>query len=262
MKLYVDIYLAVNFTIDFFVLCLTAKILSLNSRILRLVLAAFVGAATSIIPILFPSALFSALNIILSPALMIYVTFGKMGIVQFFKTFTVLFGCSFAAGGIFSFIAENVSIMRSPKALFAASFAVFFFCFFFFDILSFSSDTDFVDIVITDKNKIKKLRLLCDSGCLVREPICGTPVILLSPKIFDNLYSPEEYESREGAVRLGKRLVPIKTANGSSIICAVKPEKLTYIHKNTEYPCKAMVGRSNSDSFAGVDGIFPKTLLK
>ena len=83
----------------------------------------------------------------------------------------------------------------------------------FFDILSFSSDTDFVDIVITDKNKIKKLRLLCDSGCLVREPICGTPVILLSPKIFDNLYSPEECKKAREEYYKGTDLEGVDTSN-------------------------------------------------
>lgn len=326
LKLYLDIYLAVNFTVDFFLLCLTGRTMRMSARVVRLLGAAAIGAAAAAFSLLFslsfpyippiPYTAFTrrALSLIctlLTPAAMLFAAFGKMPAIRFLQSYVILFGTSFAAGGIFSALSQHFPIMLQPKTLFAASFAVFFFCFFFFDIFSFSSDTEVVNVIVGYKNREKRLRLLCDSGCLVREPIGGLPVILLSPKSFDSIYPPEEYETPEAAVRLGKRLVPLKTAAGSTLISAVMPEKL-YIEsrqnakqKRTVLPMNlkadtngsalkngyrekdslknkqatpdcapeensvhgrtatvAMIGRSNTDSFAGLDGIFPKALLR
>lgn len=266
MKFYLDIYFAVNAAIDFFLLCLTGRILHLHGRAVRLCAAALLGGAAAVIPLFLPErAFFRAAVGILTPGVMLLSAFGALRLSRFFKAYAALFCCSFAAGGLFALLAEHLSVFENPKALFAVSFAVFFSCFFFFDLLSGSSEPEAVEVLVggTGKEKEeKKLHLLCDSGCLVREPIGGRPVILLSPRCFDRLFPPESYKSFDGAVRLKRRLVPIKTAGGSTVISAVAPEKLAYIRKNAIYPCAAMIGRAESDSFAGFDGVFPRALLK
>ena len=261
MKFYLDIYLAVNFTMDFFLICLTGRVLHLKTHVLRLILSALCGAALALAPIFIHNTTVLFLRPAI-PALMLFISFAKIKPSVFIKAYIMLFGFSFATGGIYCAAAEILPIMQSPKILFAGSFLIFFFCYWFFDLMSFSADSEYVDVIIGKNGKEKRLRLMCDSGCLVKEPIGGLPVILLSPKVFDSIYPLENILDINDAVKLKKRMIPIHTAGGDSVICAVTPEKLNIIYNNKSHACNALVGRAQADSFADYDGIFPKALLK
>lgn len=261
MKIYLDIYLAVNFTMDFFLVCLTGRVLHMKSNILRYAASAVFGAVLALAP-LFSQNIGILFLRPLIPAVMLFISFGRMNLSVFFKAYLLLFGFSFATGGIYCAASELLPIMENPKILFAGSFLIFFFCYWFFDIMSFSCDTEYVDITLKKGGKETTFRLLCDSGCLVKEPIGGLPVILLSKEVFDRFYPPESLYNLEDSIRLKKRMVPIHTASGSTIICAVMPEKLYYIRNGKTHLCNAMLGRSENDSFSGFDGIFPALLLK
>ena len=261
MKFYLDIYLVVNFTMDFFLVCLTGRVLHMKTNPVRLFLSALCGALLALTPIFIQNAATLFLRPLI-PAVMLFISFGKIKMMVFLKAYIMLLGFSFATGGIYCAAAELLPITQSPKILFAGSFLIFFFCYWFFDLMSISSDADYVDITVKKDGNEKKLRLMCDSGCLVKEPIGGLPVILLSPEVFDEFYPPESLFDLSSAIRLKKRMVPIHTAGGNSLICAVMPEKLSYIRNNKTFSCHAMVGRAQNDSFSGFDGIFPKSLLK
>ena len=261
MKFYLDIYLAVNFTMDFFLVCLTGRVLHMKTKIYRLVLSAVCGAFLALAPIFIKNVLILFIRPFI-PALMLFISFGKMNFSLFLKAFIMLLGFSFATGGIYTAAAEILPIMQSPKILFAGSFLIFFFCYWFFDIMSFSSDTGHVFITLFNNGNERELRLLCDSGCLLKEPIGGLPVILLSKKVFDEFYPPESLFDYSNSIKLKKRMVPIHTAGGNSIICAVMPEKLSVTSGGKSILCNAMLGRAENDSFSGFDGLFPASLLK
>lgn len=261
MKFYLDIYLAVNFVMDFFLICLTGRVLHLKTHIFRLILSAIIGAVLALAPIFIHSTVTLLLRPAI-PALMLFISFAKIRPSVFLKAYVMLFGFSFATGGIYCAAAEILPIMRSPKLLFAGSFMIFFFLYWFFDLMSFSSDADSIDVYLEKDGKEKKLRLMCDSGCLVKEPIGGLLVILLSQKVFDSLYPTAVSCDTACSVKLKKRMVPIHTANGNSVICAVMPEKLYYVHGGKRHTCNAMIGRAQNESFSDFDGIFPKSLLK
>ena len=260
LTVYVDIYFLVNAAADFLICCITGKVLHFKCRILGLLITSLCGGAFSVISLVMQNAAVSLFTALLSPPIMLFAAFGKMSAKDFFKALIVMAGCSFAAGGIF-YAAESFLLHTlKPGTVFVICFLVFFFCFYFFDIFCFESELGCIEVTAHTERSIRKLKLMCDSGCLVREPIGGLPVILLSPRVFDELY-PKNGEDAFYAVKHKMRAVPIKTASGSAVIYAVMPQKLTYVHKNKEKTCHAMLGRSITQRSSGMDGIFPQALL-
>lgn len=261
MKFYFDIYFAVNFVMDFILLCVTGKIMKFELRFFRIFLAALSAGIFSFVPIIFQSFAVSLFCTMSIPVIMILVSFGKRSWSTFFQTAAILFGTSFISGGVYNAVAEKVTTV-STVALFMVIFSTMLFCVLFFDIFSIKKDCELTEVTIFGNGKSQKCKLLCDSGSLVKEPISGLFVIILSQKVFDRLYSKTELENCEFAIKNKLRLVPIKTASGSTVIKAVLPQTITYTHKKKTLKCNAMIGRSENESFAGFDGIFPKGLLK
>ncbi len=260
MIIYADIYIAVNFIIDFMLLCITAHFMKYEKRLPRIALSSAVAAFLSFITVMFSYRSVSLLSTIYIPAAMLLVAFGKKSAFQFAESYIILFGTAFAAGGIFKALADKY-INFSPINLFFVFTAVFLFCFLYFDIFSLKKDCQTVKITIKSKKGEKSFSLLCDSGCLVKEPISGLPVILLSPKEYDSLYKQETDRNEQFMVENKVRLIPIKTASGSAIIEAVIPDGIICKYHNKEISCKVAIGRANEQSFAGTDGIFPACLL-
>ncbi len=261
MKFYFDIYFAVNFVMDFILLCITGKIMKTELRFFRIFLAALSAALLSFVPILFQSFTVSLCCTVFIPGIMILISFGKRSWSTLFQTVSILFGISFISGGVYNAVAEKAAEVHAA-ILFIIIFLTMLFCVVFFDIFSFKNDCEPIEIKIFANGKSQKCKLLCDSGSLVKEPISGLFVIILSQKTFDRLYNEKNLGNYEFAVKNKLRLVPIKTASGSTVIKAVLPQAITYTYKKKTIKCNAMIGRSENESFAGFDGIFPKGLLK
>lgn len=259
MKIYLDILFAINLAFDFLICCIVGKILHFECRFFRILLAGTIGALGALVKVFTGSGIVFVLVFVLLPAAMLYVSFGRMNFKTFVKAYILLWGSSFVSGGLVFAAGELISRGLSEKWLFSLCLLSFFFCFYCCDFFACSSKLGAVKLSFVHDGKPETLRLLCDSGCLVREPIGGKPVILVSAKRFDGIYSGIDIP--ENALRLKKRLVPVKTVSGSSIIPAVLPEKLEYTYNGKTFACDAMLGRSENDSFAGFDGIFPETLL-
>ena len=260
MILYADLYIAVNVVIDFILLCITAHFMKYEKRFLRILLSAATASLLSLSTVILPYKITSFLPTLLIPTVMLFVAFGKKTILQFAESYIILFGTAFAAGGMFKALTEKYSVI-SPIALFLVFSAIFMFCFWYFDIFSLKKDFQTVEITIKSKNETKKFSLLCDSGCLAKEPISGLPVILLSPQKYDCLYTPGKENFTQFMVENKARLIPIKTAAGSAVIEAVIPDEIICKYRNKEISCKAAVARANEQSFAGTDGIFPACLI-
>ncbi len=260
MVLYADVYITVNFIIDFMLLCITAHFMKYEMKLPRIASSSAVASLLSLITVIFSYRSVSLLSTVYIPAVMLFVAFGKKSAFQFAESYIILFGTAFATGGIFKALSDKY-INLSPVDLFLVFTVVFMFCFLYFDIFSIKKDCQTVEITIKSKKGEKNFSLLCDSGCLAKEPISGLPVILLSPKGYDSLYKPQAEQNTQFIVENKVRLIPIKTVSGSAIIEAVIPDRIICKYHNKEFSCKAAVGRANEQSFAGTDGIFPTCLL-
>lgn len=261
MVVYADLYFVLNFSIDFLVCLIYVRVMRINTRMLRLLAAAFFGAAASLTDIISDSSFVTSLLAFVCPAIMIFVVSGKQSFVFYIKSYVLIFGISFVMGGIIFSLSQNFSSPVIKKLPFVLLFCALFFCFYFFDIFNQETVTKNVEIEVKRGARTEKYRLLCDSGCLVREPFSGLPVILLSPSAFDRLFNKHDMLDQSFCIRYKRRPVPIKTASGSTVVFAVMPDEITYIFKNKKSPCSAMLARAENDSFAGYDGIFPESII-
>lgn len=264
MKLYLDLYFLMNALVDFLLLCVVGRVLHLRQKRLRTAGAAFLGAVFACIALMVGRQAVTLIVAASAPPLMLLTAFGHMGGNgrRFWQALFLFFGCSFLFGGICHLIFYRFAPVLNPLLFFAVCTVIFFFSFQFFDLFSLSETLLPVELSLESQGKCYSLRLLCDSGCLLREPVTGLPVILIAPRRYDAIFPGNMEQDPLLASALHMRLVPIKTASGTGVVPAVLPEKLSYITEHsTRKECRAMLGRAGEDSFAGFDGIFPASLL-
>lgn len=93
---------------------------------------------------------------------------------------------------------------------------------------------------------------LMDSGNLLRDPLTGLPVIVLSPAAAKRLDLPD----RADDLRPGMRLTPIRTASGGALVILVRPDELRLDRR----PVRAMLGVAPV-SDARYNALVPVSLL-
>ena len=99
------------------------------------------------------------------------------------------------------------------------------------------------------------LRLLADSGNLLREPISGLPVILLRPGVLPG-GEPLTLE------RPGQRVIPFSSAGGSDILIGFRADSITLKTLTRKKDIQAYLAFDKAgNGFAGTDGLFPASLL-
>ncbi len=111
------------------------------------------------------------------------------------------------------------------------------------------------------------LTLLCDSGNMLKEPICGRPVVIVGGEtVKDKL--PNELcavfntplKAYELPMELARkiRLIPAAGVMGSGIMLGLLPDRMTCGGRELD----AVVAIDNSNNkFGGCDGIIPTSLL-
>lgn len=260
MVIYADVYIILNFAIDFILMSVTAHFMKYDKNLLRISSACTAGSLLAFGTIFVSSESISLLSSVFIPIAMLLIAFGRKTLPQFVESYIILFGTAFVSAGIFKALQEKY-IRLTPTMVFLIFLFIFIFCFLYFDIFSFKKDCRNVEIKVKSNDCEKSFNLLCDSGCLAKEPISGLPVILLSPQAYNSLYSIDAEHNTEYMIKNRIRLVPIKTASGSSIIEAVIPDSIVCKYNDKEIKCKAAIGKSEVNSFAGTDGIFPSSLL-
>ena len=100
MEVYADILIAVNFTVDYFLLAFTAKLLRVNCPLWRQLVAAAVAAASSLMIFLPPlgAAIEFIIRIVLC-AVIAFVCFGFHGLRPFIRASICFFAVSFGFAG-------------------------------------------------------------------------------------------------------------------------------------------------------------------
>lgn len=262
MNVYLDLVFLWNAAADFLLLCTVGRMQRLRMRLLFLLFSSALGGIFACAALFLPRAAAVSAAIVFAPLLLL-AAYGK-SVVQsagvFGKACVFLFGSSFLAGGLYTLLSEYLPRRLSPVVFFLLCAGSFFFAFRYFDLFSLSETLIPVELCFETESGQKALRLLCDSGCLLREPISALPVILLSPKKFDALFPEAKSESSSLAARYRLRYVPLRTVSGEGVVPAVRPKHLTYKKGNKTLPLDAFLGRAQNEGFAGYDGVFPASL--
>lgn len=113
----------------------------------------------------------------------------------------------------------------------------------------------YADVDIVFGGNRYTLRLLADSGNLLREPISGLPVILLRPGVLPG-GEPLTLE------RPGQRVIPFSSAGGSDILIGFRADSITLKTLTRKKDIQAYLAFDKAgNGFAGTDGLFPASLL-
>lgn len=224
--IYVDVLLVVNFFITFLLLLITQKLAKENSKISRIVLASFAGAAYSLV-ILFDELDFavSLLGKLAAACLIVLIAFRRSGFKNFVKTTAIFFFVNFVFVGIMvglwmifkpSGIVINNSTVYfdvSASALLVSAFIAYVISAVIIRIYNNkTAKNELYNITVYYDGRKYSFFAFADSGNNLREPFSDFPVIVADENLFKDVKC--------------SRIIPVSTVNGEGILKAFKPEKV------------------------------------
>ena len=240
--IYLDTLICVNLFIDYILLSTTKSVLHIHNKYWRVLAGALIGALSSLIAFLpFYSVFISAINKIGSAILIVYVAFGKTDFRKFCVRFMTFLGFSM----IFSMAVILTNNLFSTKKLIIYNDVIY------FDIsptalLITTAITYGIICIYSKVASVHKLRCeihritvsterinrltfesALDTGCNLKEPFSGLPVILTEESIFDTT----------GINENKLRVIPYSTAAGSDIILGFKPDSIEIDGKSIDKGC-------------------------
>lgn len=243
---YADILFLINFSMDYLCLYITAKVLHRRTKLWRTVTAAALGGIYSILSLLIslPAPFGFALDCIICAAICAAAFAERMCKIGPLCITTFLYiGISMMTGGCMTAIFNLLNKLDLPldmvgedglsTYLFALLAAIA-------GVISLKSGQ-----IISKKGAIRECKLylrfcgqdfefsgFSDSGNLVRDPISGRPIIFLDRTELEkkcSLTFLDDFAAGkmpEGFYPSGLRLISMRTASGSSVAVAARPERL------------------------------------
>lgn len=239
--IYVDTLLCVNLFIDYLLLCITKKVLHIQTRTRRLLLSSLVGALSSLIALLpFYSVFLSALWKIAMGIAIVLIAFGKGNFRKICLRFLTFLGLSMV-------LSSSIVVLNN---LWNTNRIIIYNDVIYFDIspLALLITTAVVYTILLIYNKLSSAKLRCevhrvtistdyirnltfesaiDTGCNLREPFSGLPVILTEEEVFDDT----------GIKENKMRVIPFSTISGSDIILGFKPKMVEIDGKKLKNGC-------------------------
>ena len=104
---------------------------------------------------------------------------------------------------------------------------------------------------------IVTLTALVDTGNLLRDPLTGLPVIVVSRQAARKLTSLPA----PGQLLPGMRLISVRTAAGSALMAIFRPQRVRVLSGQTWREVRAMVGLS-PDGYEGAQALLPACLTE
>lgn len=241
MTVYADILVIVNLYIDFFLLWCAQSFLGLRTRVRRLVLGALLGGVlslTALLPIEAP-----ALSLLLTLGTAFAVTaaaFAPLRLPLFLRAAVCFFACTLGLAGFFLlllrfFAPKNVAVLGSvlyfdlsPALLFCFTIGAYFV--FWGARKLFPRDTGALrcrSILIEHRGVKIKVCAKADSGCALREPFSGLPVLLCEAKKLSGISpAPEE-----------RRVIPFESVGGGGMLSGFRAEHVFLEPEHTPLAC-------------------------
>lgn len=285
LDVYADLLFLINFSMDFLCLYLSVRLLHLKKSMPRMLLAAALGGAYSV------AALFVQVSTGLSLVIDVAVCLGMCAVCAAGKGVSVgrlvllggtYFGISALMGGgmtaIYNLLGRAdlplgdvqedglsawIFLVLATVAALVAAFGGRFF--------SKQTAKQVCTVQVQMDGARWELAGLCDSGNLLRDPISGTPVIVVDravwlsgmPKGLRTAIESGGREVTEAAHAKRVRLVPMKTAQGSGMAVALLPDEITIKEPNgKQRAVHALVAPAGQPIEGDFRAIVPATLLQ
>ena len=279
--IYVDVLFLMNFSADFIILSLTARLLRRDTTKCRLLLTALFGGLYAVVATLFLSGLSGYLATLFALALMVYFAYGYRCFSRYLRTCLAVWLISALFGGVITLVWAHLSRFLGESEIRADTGAklVFFLLASIFGYLlvrlssrlSGLGEERSVRVRISVGSARRTLELLADNACFLREPLSGKAVIILSRNsavgLFpDSILSAGEGEtpSLTGEQRRRYYAIVYKTVGGRRIMHGYRPDKVELLHAGKRRELSALIGLGDTgrDGFRGCDGIIPAGIVK
>ena len=239
---YADVLFLVNFCADYLVLITVGRLRRLRLKRVRLILASLFGALYAVPAlILIPTYPLQILSVLLSGVAVTLIGLGFPGWRRFFSLLVLLWIVSFLYGGAVTVLFGTFTRLfdgLSAEGDVGGKVLVFLILF-----LSSGALTALsrrlrsvgapreVGCRITVGEVTRDFTLMTDSGCLLREPMTGRAVVLLSAKACEGLVPPALLTTEEGIVpslsydeRKRYYLIPYQTVSGKRLMHGYRPD--------------------------------------
>jgi stage II sporulation protein GA (sporulation sigma-E factor processing peptidase) len=279
--IYVDVLFLMNFSADFIILSLTARLLRRDAMKLRLLIAAFFGGIYAVLATLFISGIPSGICAALALALMVLFAFGYRNFSRYLRSCLAVLLLSALFGGVITLVWSYLRDYLGKSELRADTGAKLVFFLFlsvfgyllvrFAARLSGLGEERSVRVRVTVGGTKRALELLVDNACFLREPLTGKAVIVLSRKSASGLLPESILAAGEGELpdlsgeqRRRYYAIVCKTVGGRRIMHGYRPDKVELFHVGKHRELSALIGLSNvgEESFRGCDGIIPSGIVK
>lgn len=251
MTVYIDVLICVNMFINFLILICVKKILHISCGDFRIIL---VSAASSLFSLaVFLPALPFTVNILLKiicAVFSVFAAFGKSRPKIFLTRILAFLSVTFSFGGIFiliylffkptsMLIFNDVVYFDISPVLFVAVTLISYFVLRLIQITIGKREikNTLYNIQFTILSKEYYCTGQLDTGCSMREPFSGAPVIIVEKGIFEREFHAPENKTR---------LIPFDSMGGKGIITGFRPESVK------------LNGRTlNQEIYIGIyDGVF------
>lgn len=250
--IYIDVLIAVNIFINYFLLLATAKFLAVRRVRLRILAAAVLGAAYSLTMLLPP--IFMILSLLMKLAMsatLVFVAFPKGSIKQFFKSLACFYVMNFAFAGLMM----ALWYLLSPQGMVIKNSVVYFnispviliggtaICYVIIRLIyrfigKHELSSGCCSVTIYWKEKTVECEAKVDTGNSLVEPFSHFPVIIMEFKPLQPLFEEEmctffqekKWENPSntiGSQDIPKiRMVPFQTISGIGVLPAFSPDKI------------------------------------
>ena len=274
--LYADVLFLINFGMDFISLWLTLLIVRRPSRALRLFAASFVGGVYGVVSVLIdPGRLLSlVLGISISAVMVLIAVPGKQSFRIYLRYTLILWGVGALLGGV---VTAVCSFGRGSDEMIVSHNAPFFVL-----ALAGAVSSLFVRLVTSFKGRrgcrIKivfcgvtaELDALVDTGCLVREPVSGAPVVFISTERAKKFSMRDVFVLSQGVgsidkltpdVRRRTRVVSVGTPRGRELSLCVFPDSISVLKNKEERRVRAAVVFEACGGYGGCAVLVPASLI-
>lgn len=296
--MYLDLVVALNITINYFLLLLTGHITREKTNKRRLFLSSTLGTAFLLLLLLpFPGTamVVSWLGKTLLPLVMVFVAFYPRHLDQWLKLFLVFYLCSLSLGGlIFAFsmgkaytpqALEAGSLFLTPSLIYfplagAALYGAFrLFGLLLVERLKFFRPSTEISLEICFRGKKKLLPAFLDTGNMLKEPFSGTPVAIANYSSTQELLPPEvreligqrepDWTKLELFLEKEKNfasfyLIPYYSLHESGFLLAFKPEEVCLWERGKKLNVTSwlVIGIRGGDNSSGSEVILPLEFLQ
>lgn len=260
MTVYADILFLINFSMDFLSLCLTGRLTAHRMSRRRLIPAAAFGALAGCAAMFLPlNGIPFVLAGLLTAFAVVRIAFGKSGSLrQLVRDTLILWGTGTLLGGILTSVLSignavwqdggNGSFVPLVLLGFAAASG-------FLRITGHSTEKRSAEVTVTSAGTSAVFTALCDSGCLLTEPISGMPVIIASEAVLGTL--GELLSSENTPLRL--RMIPAEGIGGHRLLRGFVPDAVTVNGRSVSAVIACDPSGSN---YGGFCGIVPAKLVR